>query len=51
MEWVQPVVIELSKDPDAEGACLDGSAVSGTCGMGLAPGGPEDGNCTNGMVP
>jgi len=35
MEWDEPVIIELSKEPDAEGACLFGSVPGGSsCAMG-----------------
>ena len=34
MEWVEPAVVELSKDPDAEGFCANGSAAGGSCTVG-----------------
>jgi len=48
MEWEEPVIIELSKDSDAEGLCMDGSSVSGKCMDGMGPGGPGPVECTFG---
>ena len=42
MEWVEPEVVELSKEPDAEGACEAGSVA-----VGSAPGV----SCMEGVFP
>ena len=39
LEWEEPVVIELSKDPDAEGVCaaVGSGAVGGCAPAGAVP--------------
>ena len=48
MEWEEPVVIELSSDPDAEGECVDGS--SAEVALGCANGAAAFGNCSTGLI-
>jgi len=39
MEWEEPVVIELTKEPDAEGVCIQGVLGAPDCSTGSSPGG------------
>ena len=48
MEWEEPEVIELSKDPDAEGACIPGSGA--VLGIGCVTGAAASDSCSTGLM-
>lgn len=48
IKWEEPVVIELSTESEAEGACVGGSSASNECNVGGLPGGPGPAGCTFG---